>query len=477
MKNSLKDRAVKGVLWSSAERFSVQGIQVIITLILANILDPSDFGLIAVLGVFIAVSQTFIDSGFSNAIIQKKDRSEVDFSTAFYFNLVVSLCIYLILFFLAPVIASFFDEPQLTSITRYISLNLIIFAFTVIQKTKLTIKLDFKTQAKASLFSVISGGVLGIFAAFRGYGVFSLVIQQISTNLIQAIILWIITKWSPGFHFSTLSFKHLFRYGSKLLATGLLSTIYQNLYTFIIGLKFSASQVGYFNQASRLSQFPSINLSSILTRAMFPVLSELQDDKKRLEETFDQYLRLSVFIIFPLMCGLATLADPFIRTLLNDNWLPAIPFIRILAIAFMWYPISGINNLILMVKGRTDYSLKSEIIKKVCAFTILFGSIPFGLTIITFGLILYNLIDVIISAHFASKVIDTGILSQIRAYSGSLLSSLLMSGMVLLITYAGMSPLLTLIIGTISGLAVYLALARLLKMKELPLLISFIKSL
>ena len=333
MSDSLKSQAVRGVLWSAVERFSVQGIQFVLSIIIARLVAPSEYGLIAMLGIFLAIAQTFIESGFSNALIQKKDRTEIDFSTVFYFNIVVSLVVYLILFLSAPYIALFYKEPLLDIITKWVGLNIIISALSIVQRAKLTIQLNFKTQAKASLIAVIVSGICGITMAYYGYGVWALVCQSLLNNLLNTLLLWVFARWMPAFIFSWQSFKGLFSFGSKLLLSGLLHTIYLNLYTLVIGRKYSATDVGYYNRSYSLAQYPSVNIVGVITRAIYPIQCEMQHDEERLSSSFIQYLRMSCYIIFPLMVGLAVLSKPMVLVLLTDKWVSMSELLSILCIA------------------------------------------------------------------------------------------------------------------------------------------------
>ena len=252
--SSLKQKTISGVLWSCVERFSVQGIQFVIMVI---ILLPSDYGMIGMLAIFIAIAQTLIDSGFSNALIQKKDRSEIDYSTVFYFNIVVGIILYFILFFSSPLIARFYNTPELTGLTRVLALNLFINSLAVVQRAILSIKIDFKTQAKASFSAAIISGIVGIVMAYTGFGVWSLAVQTVLNAFVNTVLLWIFSKWIPLKVFSFESFKKLFAFGSKLLASGLLDTIYRNIYTIVIGKKFASTDLGYFPRADQFAQFPS----------------------------------------------------------------------------------------------------------------------------------------------------------------------------------------------------------------------------
>jgi len=415
MSDSLKSQAIRGVLWSAVERFSVQGIQFVLSIIIARLVAPSEYGLIAMLGIFLAIAQTFIDSGFSNALIQKKDRTEIDFSTVFYFNIVVSLVAYLILFFSAPYIALFYKEPLLDIITKWVGFNIIISALSIVQRAKLTIQLNFKTQAKASLIAVIVSGICGITMAYYGYGVWALVCQSLLNNLLNTLLLWSFTKWIPACIFSWQSFKKLFSFGSKLLLSGLLHTIYLNLYTLVIGRKYSATDVGYYNRSYSLAQYPSVNIVGVITRAIYPIQCEMQHEEERLSSSFIQYLRMSCYVIFPLMVGLAVLSKPMVLVLLTDKWASMSELLSILCIAYMWYPVMVINNQMLNVRGRSDYFLKAEIIKKIVAIVILLLTMPLGLKILCFGILFYNILDMGIIIVFTKKVMSTGFRQQFQA--------------------------------------------------------------
>ena len=310
MTRSLKKRAVNGVAWSAVERFSVQGLQFIMGLVLARLLLPSDYGLVGMLAIFLAISQTLVDSGFSSALIQKKNRNETDYSTAFFFNIGVGLFFYLILFFTAPLIADFYKISELSSLTKVIGINVFITSLAIVQRAKLTIKLDFKTQAKASLASIFIGGCVGIAMAYKGYGVWALVVQSLLRNGLNTLFLWLLSKWTPKVVFSKASFKELFSFGSKLLGAGLLDTIYRNIYLIIIGKIFSARELGFYTRAKQFQQLPSENITGIIQRVTFPVLSSIQDDDEKLLKAYRTFIKLSVFVVFPLMIGLAIVAEP-----------------------------------------------------------------------------------------------------------------------------------------------------------------------
>lgn len=396
MHNYINNQAVKSVIWSAMERISVQAIQFILTIILARLIAPAEFGLIAMLGIFMQVAQSFVDSGFSNALIQKKDRSEIDFSTVFYFNCVISIAVYIALYISTPYIAQFYNEPILANVCKWIGLNLILQGIAVVQVAKLTIDLDFKTQAKASLVAVTISGALGLFFAYNGYGVWALVIQSLFNSLINTLLLFFYTKWKPTLEFSWLSLKSMFAFGSKLLLSGLLHTIYINLYSLVIGKKYNAVDVGYYNQSNQIARFPSVSLMAIITRALYPIQCKNQDNYQLLQQSFVKYLKMSCFLVFTVMAGIASLSEPLVMFLLTEKWISIAPILSILCIGYMFTSVTVLNNQILNVRGRSDLYLKVEIIKKVVGIIILVTTIPFGLVTICLGILFYNICDMLL---------------------------------------------------------------------------------
>ena len=457
---------INGVIWSAIERFSVQGVSFLLSIVIARLVTPGEYGLIAMLAIFMAIAQTFIDSGFGNALIQKKDRDEVDYSTVFYFNIAVSSILYVVLYFCAPLISRFYNEPELTAVTRWIGLNLIFISFSTVQRTRLNIDLNFKLQAKISLAAVIVSGLVGIVLAYHGFGVWALVFQSLSNNLLVTILLWISAKWHPLLTFSVSSFKRLFSFGSKLLASGLLHTIYLNLYSLVIGKFYNAADVGFYNRAYTISQYPSTNIVMIMTRAMYPVQCAHQDDDQWLVNNFLSYLRMACFIVFPLMTLLAVIAKPLVLIVLTEKWLPAAELISILSIAYMWYPVMVINNQILNVKGRSDLFLRLEIIKKIIALAILLATLPLGVVCLCWGVVFYNLCDMFLTIYFTRKVINTTYGSQFNA----LKVIIGVSAISVLVSYICMSLVsssgLQFIFGTTIYILLFILMSRILKFKE-----------
>ena len=421
---SLKDKTVKGVVWSSVERFSVQGVQFLVMLVIARLLDPKDFGLIGMLAIFLAVAQSLIDSGFSQALIRKQDRTEVDNSTVFYFNIVVSAVLYLILYAIAPWVAGFYNEPQLCSLMRVLCLIIIIISFAVVQRALYTASINFKTQAKASFIAAIISGVVGVWLAYNGYGVWTLVWQQLLNAGVNTLLLWVYSNWYPRWQYSWKSFRQLFSFGSKLLVSGLIDTLFTNIYLLVIGKIFNAASLGYYTQADRFTKLPSSNITGILQRVTYPVLCSIQDDDERLREDYRKLLRLSAFIIFPMMCLLAGVAYPLVELLIGEKWRFAATLIIPLSFTMMWWPIHAINLNLLQVKGRSDLFLRLEIIKKIIGVTVLVLSIPFGLLFMCYAGIATSIICLVINTYYTGKLIQVGFFMQMKDLSGSLIVSM-----------------------------------------------------
>lgn len=475
MAESMKTQAVKGVAWSAIERFSMQGVQFVLTIVISRLVAPSEYGLIAMLGIFMSLAQWFIDSGFSNALIQKKDRTEIDFSTVFYFNIVVAVMVYLLLFGIAPCIAAFYNEPLLKIITRWVGLNIVISAFSIVQRAKLTIQMDFKIQAQVSFFSVVLSGVCGLIMAYKGFGVWALVMQGLLGSILNTLFIWVFSRWMPGWCFSWRSFRLLFSFGSKLMLSGLLHTIYLNLYTLVIGRSYSAADVGFYNRSLSIAQFPSQTISGIITRVIYPLQCEMQHDAERLSQSFLQYLRMSCYIIFPLSVGIGVLSRPLVLVLLTEKWIPIAFLIFTLCVAYMWYPVMVVNNQMLNVRGRSDYFLREEVIKKIAAIAILIVTMPFGVKVLCWGLVFYNLLDMVIGVYYTKKVITTGFGQQIRALLPAFLLTAAMGGVVSLFLLMVTNVYVQLVGGVLVGLATYALLSYLFRVKEIGYLLSYIQ--
>lgn len=473
--DGLKTKTVKGVVWSSIDRFTTQGISFVFGMLIARMLLPSDYGVVAMLGIFMAVSSCFIDSGFGTALIRKNNRTETDYCTVFYFNIVVAFLFYGLLWLASPYIAAFYELPLLESVTKVVGLNLIIGALSGIQSAQLSIAIDFKSRAQISVITTIFTGVVGLWLAYKGYGVWALVFQGLASGILRTILLWAIVRWVPKLRFSWHSFRELFSFGSKMLASGLLDTVYNNIYTIVIGKFFSANSLGVYSRADGLAQFPSSNITGVLQSVTFPVLSTIQDDEARLADAYKRFLRLSAFVVFPLMVGLAAVADPFIRIVLTDKWEGAIYFLQILCFSLMWYPIHAINLNLLMVRGRSDYFLKLEVIKKILGVATLCVTIPMGLVAMCYGRIFTSVICLGLNTYYTNKLIGYGFGSQMKELSHILVHSLVMCGIVFAIVHYLSNLWLQLFVGTLAGAVYYIVGAYMMKFNELDELLSLLK--
>ncbi len=414
MEESLKKRTLKGVSWSFVDNIAGSGISFLVGLVLARLLSPSEFGIIGMITIFIAISNSIVDSGFSNALIRKIDAEKKDYDTVFIFNLIVSIFLYVLLFLSAPAISRFYKEPQLISVTRVIGLVLICNAFGIIQRTLLVKAVDFKTQAKISIVASFGSGIIGIGMAIYGFGVWSLVAQQLSRQFLNAFFLWIWNTWRPSLQFSMQSFKELFGFGSKLMVSGIIDTTYKNIYYLIIGKFYTPAQLGQYTRAEQFNSVFSSNLTSVVQRVSYPVLSSIQNEDERLLAAYRKVIKTTMLVTFACMLGMAAVAKPMIVILIGEKWLPAVTYLQIMCFAGMLYPLHAINLNILQVKGRSDLFLKLEIIKKMIAvFPILLG-IFLGIEYLLLGSVITSFIAFFLNSRYAEPLINYPTLQQIK---------------------------------------------------------------
>jgi len=411
---SLKHKTVKGVGWSFVDNIANQGITFLVGLVLARILTPAEYGVMAMVTIFIAISNSIVDSGFSNALIRKIKIERIDYNTVFYFNLVVSLFLYLVLFLCAPAISTFFKEPILIDVMRVIGWILVINALAIIPRTILVRNVDFKTQTKVSLISSVLSGIIGIGMALTGFGVWSLVGQQLSRQLLNTTFLWFFCRWRPVWEFSVRSFRELFGFGSKLLLSGLLNTIYKDIYALVIGRYYSAADLGQYTRASQFNTIFSSNLTTVVQRVSYPVLSSIQNEDMRLREAYRRVIKVTMLVTFACMLGLAAVAEPLLVLLIGEKWLPAVYFLQIICFAGMLYPLHAINLNILQVKGRSDLFLKLEIIKKIIATIPIVIGIFWGIELMLWGSVVASFIAFFLNSYYSAPLIGYPTLLQIK---------------------------------------------------------------
>ncbi|MEQ2912298.1 lipopolysaccharide biosynthesis protein [Butyricimonas faecihominis] len=466
MAEALKNKAIKGVGWSFADSILGQGMIFLVGLVLARLLTPEDYGLLAYLTILISVSNSLVDSGFSNALIRKKNAEDIDYNTTFITNLCVSIVVVVLLYFTAPGISLFFERMELISLIRVMSTILIINSFSLIQKTRLTKNVDFKTQTKASLISSMVSGLIGIGMALYGFGVWCLVGQQLSRQFLDTLFLWIFTKWYPKIQFSMKSFKELFGFGWKLLVSGLINTIWNETYQLVIGKCYTPATLGQYTRAHQFSSISSSNLTSIVQRVSYPILSELQDDRERLKAGYKRVIKVTMLVAFVLMLGLAAIAEPMIVSLIGEQWLPAVPMLQIVCFSMMLYPLHAINLNMLQVQGRSDLFLKLEIIKKIVAVGPLLLGIFVGIYWMLIGSVMTGFFAYYLNARYSGPFLKYSITEQIKDILPSFGVALTMALVVYVISYINISAMWLLLIQITVGALITFVLCELFKLEE-----------
>lgn len=409
---SLRKTAISGIFWTLTQQFGSQGIQFIVSIILARLLMPEEFGLIGMIAVFYAIGTTLIDSGLTQSLIRSGNLTQIDYSTIFFFNLFGSLVIYLIIFLCAPFIASFYNQPLLEGITRVYCVSFLINAFSSVQMSKLTKEMKFKTQLIISLPSLIVSSIAGVYLALEGYGVWSLVWMSLIQATLNSIQLWIYSKWTPSLVFDLSVLKTHFSFGYKLTLSSLLNTIFSNIYQIIIGRYFIASLVGFYTRANSLKQLPVTNFSKALDKVTFPLFASIQHDDVRLKSVYKQIMQMVLFLIAPILTFMAVLAEPLFRFLFTEKWLPAVPYFQVLCLTGILYPIHSYNLNVLKVKGRSDLFLKLEVIKKIIIVLTIVVSIQFGIMGLIWGQVFTSGLAFFINTYYTGKFIRYGAWQQ-----------------------------------------------------------------
>jgi O-antigen/teichoic acid export membrane protein len=457
LKDSLKIKTVRGLFWSFFELIGQQIIKFGIAVILARLLEPSEFGLIAMLAIFIDLAQLFTFGGFGQALIQKQNASYLDECSIFYFNLTIGCVAAGVLWLSAPWLALFYHKSILADLSRVLAFNVIINSFGFIQVVLLSKEVDFKTQTKVSLVAAVTSGTIGIVMAFNGFGVWSLVYQSLSNNVIRTGLLWIFHHWRPSLIFSFSSLRSLFTFGSKLLLTGLLDTIYQNIYYLVIGKFYSPTILGFYSRAAAIQQLPVDNISQSVSRVTYPVFSSMQDDKLRLKNGTRKALKTMAMLVFPLMIGMAVVSEPLVVVLFTDKWLPCVPYLKYLCAAGILFPLNMINLNVLKAQGRSDLFFGLEVVKKAMAIISIVITFRWVISAMIIGHIVTSILSFILNSHYTGKLLDYPFFEQFRDLLPVTILSCLMGVLVYAITFISIpGQLLLLIIQIIAGVLVYL---------------------
>ena len=458
MSQSLKQKTVKGVGWSFADNIANQGVTFLVSLVLARLITPEEYGLIGIITIFIAVFNSIVDSGFSNALIRKNDIKEIDYSTVFITNMVLSDVLFIVFFFLAEPIADFFSQPLLKPLTQVMGSIVIINAFAIVQRTILTKNIDFKTQTKASVISSVVSGIVGMAMAFMGYGVWSLVGQQLSRAFLYTSSLWLYNHWLPRMRFSWNSFRELFGFGWKLMVSALIDTIWREIYQVVIGKCYTAAALGQYTRAQQFGSVFSSNLTTVIQRVSYPVLSSMQGDKLRMKEGYRRVIKITMLVTFVLMLGLAAIAQPMILVLVGDQWLIAADLLPVICFNMMLYPLHSLNLNMLQVEGRSDLFLKLEIIKKVIAVIPLLMGIFISIYWMLWGSVITGFFAYYLNSYYSGKLLNYSIVSQIKDILPSFGISVVMAVITYSVSLLPWSPFVLLPLQLVIGASVTLVL-------------------
>jgi len=469
------NKVVSNLMWRLLERFSAQGVTFIVSVILARLLDPVVYGTIALVTVFTTILQVFVDSGLGNALIQKKDADDVDFSSVFYFNIFICVVLYLAMFFAAPLIANFYDNQELTPVVRVLSLVLIISGVKNVQQAYVSRNMLFKRFFWATMVSTFGSAVVGITMAYNGFGVWALVGQTLFSQLVSTVTLWVTVKWRPKLMFSAKRLKELFTFGWKLLVSNLLNTVYNDLRQLIIGKFYTPQDLAFYNKGHQLPQLIVNNISSSIDSVLFPAMSSEQDSSERIKAMTRRAIKISTYLMMPIMMGLAVCAEPFVKLLLTEKWLPCVPFLRVFCFTMAFYPVHSANLNAIKAMGRSDLFLKLEIIKKIIGLIAILTTMWISVEAMAYSLLITTVIASFINAFPNSKLLNYTYKDQIVDMLPTMLLTAVMGGIVYCVTLLPISEILMLIIQIPLGVVVYICLSKLAKIDSFDYILSMAK--
>ncbi len=464
--NSLKEKTLSGLVWQLAEKFGAQIVSFAVSLVLAQLLTPEDYGLVGLVTVFITIALVFAQSGMGQALVQKKDADEKDFATVFYYSLAFSALIYIVLFATADVIAAFYENPEFAPMIRVLGLTVIIGSVASVEQAIIQRSMRFKLFFAATASGTVVSGCIGVTMALCGFGVWSLIAQQLSNQLINLVVLTVILKWRPRGGFSFLRMKQLFGYSWKLLCSSLIETVYQDIYSLIIGKYYSSADLGFYNRGK---QFPSLiiqNVNGAVNSVLFPVLSKIQDNAALMKNAVRRSIKVSTYLIFPLMAGLAAISEPLVLLLLSEKWLPAVPFIRFCCFTYAFWPIHTANLQGIKAFGRSDIYLRLEVIKKVIGIAVLILTIPHGLMAMMYGKCAVTVISSIVNAFPNKKLMNYSFAEQYKDMLPSVLMSALMLVVILPLEKMTIAPYAVMALQILAGAAVYIGASAIFKVES-----------
>ncbi|EKO3642342.1 lipopolysaccharide biosynthesis protein [Vibrio metschnikovii] len=474
----LKNKTILGIFWSFLEQMSRRGISVLVTLLLAYFLTPEDYGLVAMITLFLTLGNVLMESGFKQALIRKKEVSELDVNTAFYSNLFLSLISYIILFFISPLVSDYYNEPRLTELIRVSSVLLLFNSLQIVQTAMLSKKLQFKKVLKANLPSAGISSLISILLASYGYGAWSLIWQMLTFSILSSFFLWLQSDWRPSFIFSLSSLKVMYAYGYKLFLSSILEVIYKNIFVIVIAKNFSVTLAGLYFFADRIKELLVTQLITSIQTVTFPALSLIQSDSERLKNAYSNIMKVMTFIVFPFLIIFSALSELIFQILLPEKWMPSVSYLQIMCLSCLVIPIISINLNVIKVKGRSDWYLYLEFIKKVTGFLMLFYTIEYGVVVILIGQAFSQLLNYYPSVYLSSKLADYNFSQQLKDFTPNLLLSFFVGGLVLVGQhFVILPPVFKLLLLSFSSVFVFISLAFLFRLNSLYLVLDLIKNL
>lgn len=463
---SLKDKTVKGTLWSGIDNVAQFGVTFLVSIVLARLLSPDDYGLIGIITIFTAVCSALINGGFTTALIRKKDASDDDYNTAFIVNLGVSLLLYLVIFLCSPLIADFFHREKLIALTQVSSLGIIIGALGLVQQTRLTKRIDFKTQTKITIVASVISGVVGITMALMGFGVWSLVAQSLTSQGLRTIFLWVANKWVPQLRFSSESFHELFGFGWKIMVSGVLDTVWKELYQVVVGKFYSPATLGQYTRSKQFSQLFSNNLTNVIQRVTYPVLSNIQDDKERMVSAYRRIIKVTMFITAISMFFLGAISEPLLYCLIGPKWHEAAIYLPLICISGSLYPLHAINLNMLQVQGRSDLFLGLEIIKKIIALGPLFIGATIGVMPMLWANLFTGVIAFFLNSYYSGKLLGYNSWMQFKDIRRSFFVATLISSLVYVLKFLPLSFWFILPMQIVLGIATLICFCKIIRIEE-----------
>ena len=474
---NIKSKVFSGLLWKFGERIAAQLISLIVSIILARLLLPSEYGAVALVMVFITIANVFVSSGFGNALIQKKDADNLDFSSVFYINILLSIGLYFIIFFCAPLVAQFFEMEILAPALRVLGIRIPIAAINTVQQAYVSRNMLFKRFFWSTLFGTLISGVVGVIMAYQGFGVWALVTQYLVSTSVDTVVLWFTVRWRPDRAFSLTRAKELLSFGWKLLVSGLIDTGYTQLRALIIGKMYTSSDLAFYNQGDKYPSLIVVNINASISSVLFPAMSKMQDEREKVKLMTRRSIQVSSYVMWPLMIGLAVVAEPMVSLLLTDKWLPCVPYLRFFCITYGLWPIHTSNLQALNAIGRSDLFLKLEIIKKVIGLAALLISMQFSPLAMAGSMVITGVISTFVNSAPNRKLLNYTYREQLKDLLPSFAMAAVMGAIVYPVIFLGLSNVVTLIIQIGAGIVIYLLLSKLTKSSSYTYVMDIAKPL